>query len=217
MLRLFVCLLFCSSYALGQVLPEGVASAPFVCPPREGNETTTESAEPQTAEELEAQARRARYRAVLPAYLAVVPETPDSKVIMPVDGVRVRDVADTWGGARSEGRSHEGTDIFAPAGTPIYAATPGYIYRIGDNRLGGQTVVVVGGAGYRYYYAHLSGYAEDIQEGQAVTTDTLLGYVGNTGNAITTPPHLHLGIYTSEAGSCDWDAINPYPLLVDRE
>ena len=71
--------------------------------------------------------------------------------------------------------------------------------------------------GYRYYYAHLSNYADDLREGQFVTTDTLLGYVGNTGNAVTTPPHLHLGIYTSEPGRCDWDAINPLPLLVERD
>lgn len=207
----------CWGISFTQVLPDGIDATPFICPPRDTDETTAEEPEPQTAEEREAQARRAAYRAVLPAYFAAVPETPDSEVLIPLEGIRVRDVADTWGGARSEGRSHEGTDIFAPTATPIYAATPGYIYRIGNNRLGGQTVVVVGAGGYRYYYAHLSDYAEDIREGQYVTTDTVLGYVGNTGNARTTPPHLHLGIYTSDAGSCDWDAINPYPLLVDRE
>ena len=209
--------MMCWGVAITQVFPEGITESPFVCPPRETDGETAPAPEPETEEERLALERRARYRAVLPAYFAAVPEEPDAEVLMPLEDVRVRDVADTWGSARSEGRTHEGTDIFAPNGTPIYSATPGYIYRIGDNRLGGQTVVVVGGAGYRYYYAHLSGYAEDIAEGQAVTTDTLLGYVGNTGNARTTPPHLHLGIYTSDAGRCDWDAVNPYPLLVDRE
>ena len=74
----------------------------------------------------------------------------------------------------------------------------------------------------RYYYAHLSGFAEGLEEGQYVTADTLLGFVVNTGNAITTPPHLHFGIYAGESYpesylTCDWDAENPYPLLVDRD
>lgn len=160
--------------------------------------------------------RRARYREFLPAYFAAVPEAPDSTIVMPVEGVRVANVTNTWGSARGGGRSHEGQDIFAPEGTPIYSATEGYVYRIGENILGGNTVVVVSGGGYRYYYAHLSAYADDLREGQFVTTNTLLGYVGNTGNAASTPPHLHLGIYTSEPGRCDWDAIDPLPLIVDR-
>lgn len=196
-----------------QTLPDGVSEVPFVCPPRERD---ADDEPPVTEEEIQEAARRAAYREVFPAYLSVVPEEPDTTLFMPVEGIRVRDVVDTWGAARSEGRSHEGTDIFAAQGTPIYSATPGYIYRIGPARRGGQTVTVVGGAGRRYYYAHLSAYADDIREGQKVTTDTLLGYVGDTGNAITTPYHLHFGVYASEGDVCDWDALNPYPFLVDR-
>ena len=140
----------------------------------------------------------------------------DTEVLMPVEGVYLSGVSDTWGAARSEGRSHEGTDIFAPEGTPVYAATSGYVQRIGSNPVGGNIVSVIGGGGVRYYYAHLSGFAEDLQEGQYVTPDTLLGYVGNTGNAALTPPHLHLGVYAGESYlTCDWDAENPYSLLVD--
>ena len=53
-------------------------------------------------------------------------------------------------------------------------------------------MTVTGGGGLRYYYAHLKRYANGLFEGQAVTTDTLLGYVGTSGNAASTPPHLHL-------------------------
>lgn len=199
------------TWALSQVLPEGSEGVPFECPSDEDEPL------PETQEELEWLQERERYRAVLPAYFAAMPEEPVSEITMPVEGIRVRDVVDTWGAARSEGRSHEGTDIFAPQGTPVYAATEGYIYRIGDTRRGGQTIVVVGAAGWRYYYAHLSAYADDIAEGQFVAKDTLLGYVGNTGNAAMTPPHLHLGIYISETGICEWDAINPMPFFVDRD
>lgn len=217
MLRPFVFIfaLICLASVLGiaQSLPDGADVIPFECPP---SRNPRPQAEPQTEEERLQLERRARYRAFLPAYFAAVPETPDSTILMPVEGVRVADITDTWGSARSAGRTHEGQDIFAPEGTPIYSATEGYIYRIGENILGGNTVVVVSGGGYRYYYAHLSAYADDLREGQFVTTETLLGYVGNTGNAARTPPHLHLGIYTSEPGRCDWDAINPLPLIVDR-
>jgi murein DD-endopeptidase MepM/ murein hydrolase activator NlpD len=105
---------------------------------------------------------------------------------------------------------HEGQDIFAPKGTPVYSATEGYVYNIGENNLGGQTVSVIGAGGRSYYYAHLDSYAPHLAEGDYVTTQTTLGYVGTTGNAQDTRPHLHFGVYT--AGG----AINPLPLLTDR-
>lgn len=135
---------------------------------------------------------------------------------MPVLGVRVSHVADTWGVPRGLGRIHEGQDIFAPRGTPIYSATEGYVWRIGTSQLGGLVVWVVGAGGRRYYYAHLERYGETIQEGDYVTTDTLIGYVGNTGNAVTTPPHLHFGIYQGSRRTCDRQVFDPLPLLVDR-
>lgn len=162
-------------------------------------------------------ALRQAYNALFPEFLAAVPTERDSDLLMPVEGVSLSQVSDTWGAARSEGRSHEGTDIFAEEGTPVYSATDGYVQRIGSNPVGGNIVTVIGGGGTRYYYAHLSGFSDDLEEGQYVTPETLLGYVGNTGNAVTTPPHLHFGVYAGESYlTCDWDAENPYPLLVDR-
>jgi murein DD-endopeptidase MepM/ murein hydrolase activator NlpD len=86
---------------------------------------------------------------------------------------------------------------------------------MGYGQLGGLYVVVLGPGGRRYYYAHLDRYADRLQEGDRVSTQTLLGYVGNTGNARTTPPHLHFGVYGSGWGS-DERVINPLPLLVGR-
>lgn len=208
--RLLIALLCCSLAPLAQVLPDGISSIPFECPP------PTNPVVPRTEAERLQQESRARYRTVLPAYLVAMPAEPIREIVMPVLGVRVSQVADTWLAPRGGGRLHEGQDIFAPAGTPIYSGTEGYIYRIAPSILGGNTVTIVTNAGWRIYYAHLMAYAEGIREGQFVTTETRIGYVGNTGNAITTPPHLHLGVYTSPPGRCDWNAIDPLPLLVDR-
>jgi peptidoglycan LD-endopeptidase LytH len=135
---------------------------------------------------------------------------PDRKIAMPFEDVSKRQVADTWGAPRGAGRTHEGQDIFAPKGTPILSATTGYVYKIGENNLGGQTVSVISAGGRVYYYAHLDAYAPGLEVGDPVTTRTVLGFVGTTGNAQGTPPHLHFGIYTMSG------AINPLPLLTDR-
>jgi murein DD-endopeptidase MepM/ murein hydrolase activator NlpD len=125
---------------------------------------------------------------------------------VPVRGVEPRGLRDTWHGARSAGRKHEGIDIFARRGTAVTSSTEGIVLRVSTNRLGGQVVWVLGPGGQRHYYAHLDRYA-DIADGQRVRAGSVLGYVGTTGNAAGTPPHLHYGIY--EAGG----AINPYPML----
>ena len=137
-------------------------------------------------------------------------QNPDTKLAMPLENVSKRAIADTWQAARGTDRRHEGQDIFAARGTPILSATRGIIYKIGENNLGGQTVSVIGSGGRVYYYAHLDSYARGIEVGDPVTTRTVLGYVGTTGNAQGTPPHLHFGVYTVKG------AINPLPLLTDR-
>ncbi len=127
----------------------------------------------------------------------------DNSLPSPLPG---QHLTDTWGAARSEGRSHEGIDIFAPRNTPIQATTYGIISRIGEDRLGGRVVVIVGPGGAGHYYAHLEDYG-DIEVNDWVEAGDIIGYVGDSGNAKGTPPHVHYGIYIK--GS----AVNPYPLL----
>lgn len=124
----------------------------------------------------------------------------------PVEGVQARALRDTWGSARSAGRSHEGIDIFAKRGTPVLSTTEGIVTQVGTNRLGGLVVWVMGPGGQRHYYAHLDGYA-DVEAGMRIQPGRVLGYVGNSGNAKGTPPHLHYGVYEASG------AINPYKLL----
>ena len=137
-------------------------------------------------------------------------QEPDRRIAMPFEDVSKRQIADTWGAPRGTGRRHEGQDIFAPKGTPVLSATNGYVYKIGENNLGGQTVSVIGAGGRVYYYAHLDAYAPNLEVGDPVTSRTVLGFVGTTGNAQGTPPHLHFGVYTMSG------AVNPLPLLTDR-
>lgn len=150
-------------------------------------------------------------QAVLPFRIArLYAQPPDNVLSMPVQGVRVRRVTDTWKAPRPGGRLHEGQDIFARRGTPIFSATEGIVIRIANQTLGGNSIFVAGPGRRTYYYAHLDRYAAEIEVGDRVDTSTILGYVGNTGNARTTPPHLHFGIYLPSG------AINPLPLLADR-
>lgn len=143
-------------------------------------------------------------RALYPLRLAAMPK-PEALPV-PVEGVRARALRDTWGGARGEGRKHEGIDIFARRGTPVLSSTEGLVMKVGTNRLGGLVVWVMGPGGQRHYYAHLDRYS-DVEAGMRIAAGRVLGYVGTTGNAKRTPPHLHYGVY--EVGG----AINPYPLL----
>jgi peptidase M23-like protein len=136
-------------------------------------------------------------------------KSPDTNLSMPLKDVKKSQIANTWHAPRGE-RQHEGQDIFASKGTPILSAASGYVVKIGDNTLGGHTISVIGGGGRTYYYAHLDSYAPNLEVGDFVNRQTVLGYVGSTGNADGTPPHLHLGVYTPTG------AIDPLPLLKDR-
>ncbi|GAB6197168.1 M23 family metallopeptidase [Lysobacter xanthus] len=126
---------------------------------------------------------------------------------VPVEGVRARAIADTWGAPRGRDRRHQGVDIFAPRGTPVVSATRGLVVSIRDGGLGGRQVWVMGPAGERHYYAHLDAWEPDLAVGDLVREGTRLGRVGTSGNARGTPPHLHYGVYTGEG------AIDPLPRL----
>ena len=96
--------------------------------------------------------------------------------------------------------------VIAKRGTPIQATTQGIVSKVGENSLGGRVVVIIGPGGAGHYYAHLEDYA-DISPNDWVNAGDIIGYVGDSGNANGTPPHVHYGIYIN--GS----AVNPYPLL----
>ncbi|RDK88763.1 M23 family metallopeptidase [Marinirhabdus gelatinilytica] len=130
----------------------------------------------------------------------------------PVSGAGNKNIQSFWGAPRGGGkRSHEGVDIFAPKGTPLIAITDGRISSTGNRGLGGKQVWLRDGLfGKTIYYAHLDSIA--VKTGQRVQLGDTLGFVGNTGNAKTTEPHLHFGIYKGSTGP-----VNPYPFIKQTE
>lgn len=143
-----------------------------------------------------------------PTTTTLAPPPPVDGKSCPVNGAVA--FRDSWGEPRSGGRSHQGVDMMAARGTPLVAIESGTITRIGNGGLGGKTVWLRGQSGHEYYYAHLDGWASGLSQGDAVDVAQLVGYVGNTGNAIHTLPHLHFE-YHPNGGS----AVNPYPLVAD--
>ena len=130
--------------------------------------------------------------------------------VCPVEGARF---INDWAFPRSQDRKHEGTDVFAPTGTPVVAVTDGVVARMttvdrynGRSGFGGITVTYERGD-ERFYNAHLNAIHPDMRIGHEVEAGDVIGWVGRTGNARGTPPHLHLGWYVDDV------AVNPYGSL----
>ena len=129
-------------------------------------------------------------------------------LFMPVVGVRPRDLYNSWGDSRDGGRRrHKGIDIFAPKGTGVVAVADGIVSYIGEQPKGGLCLWLTTEDGRSFYYAHLDRWAAGLFEGMEVRSGDLLGYVGNTGNAKTTPAHLHFAVNDND------EMVNPYPIL----
>jgi len=115
------------------------------------------------------------------------------------DGAFIND----YGFPRGVDRLHQGNDLFAPRGTPVRAPVGGRV-EVADNPVGGLSVRLYGADGHRYYLAHLDrrGAIGPVEAG------AVLGYVGSSGNAASTPPHLHFEIRPGGG-----DPVNPFPSL----
>src|SRR5690606_26371786 len=134
-----------------------------------------------------------RQRQAVPAVASPAPRpAPDgdgapslpADLLLPVQGVRVADLVDTFDDARGSERRHEALDIMAPAGTPVLAVADGHVEKLFDSERGGLTIYQFEDTGtWCYYYAHLQSYAPGLAEGQAVERGEVIGYVGSSGNA----------------------------------
>jgi murein DD-endopeptidase MepM/ murein hydrolase activator NlpD len=114
----------------------------------------------------------------------------------------------TFGAPRSDVPVHVGNDIFAAFGTPIVAVADGRIYRVGTLKISGNRLWLRDKKGYRYFYCHLSDFAAAAYNGADVHAGEVIGFVGNTGDAEPTPPHLHFEVHMPNGS-----VVDPYPYL----
>jgi len=131
----------------------------------------------------------------------------DPTLAFPVEGGGSNDIGSGFGAPRDGGvRAHHGVDIFARRGTPALAATPARVSRIETTPIGGKVVWLRDERrSQSLYYAHLD--SQYVSQGARVQPGDTVGFVGNTGNARTTPPHLHFGVYSR-------GPVDPRPFLI---
>jgi murein DD-endopeptidase MepM/ murein hydrolase activator NlpD len=116
---------------------------------------------------------------------------------------------DTYGAFRADTGFHEGVDIFATAGTPVVAVCDAHLNRVGTLPISGNRLwVKCDKTGDSFFYAHLSAFATDTRSGLRVRAGQVIGFVGSTGDAEQTPPHLHFEVHPGNGASVD-----PYPFL----
>ena len=143
-----------------------------------------------------------------------------TRLVVPVARVARGALIESWGDPRENGlRLHHGTDIAAPAGSPVLAAASGTVEKLFISAAGGTTVYVRSpDRRWTYYYAHLSAYAPGLHEGQGVAAGTVLGYVGDTGNAGAGNFHLHFGLTrtTPEQHWYEGEDVDPYRYLAGQ-
>lgn len=116
---------------------------------------------------------------------------------------------DTWAAPRSGGRQHQGVDMFAARGTPVVASVPGVVEHANDS-LGGLSYRLWGDDGTYYYGTHLAAHGPITGR---VPAGTIVGYVGESGNAAGTGPHLHFEIHPGREKGSPPAAINPTPTV----
>jgi murein DD-endopeptidase MepM/ murein hydrolase activator NlpD len=138
------------------------------------------------------------------------------KLLVPVEGMPLAKITDTFDQPRGTERHHEALDIMAPKGTKVIATADGKIVKLFTSKPGGLTVYQFDPTEkYAYYYAHLDRYADGLKEGMDVKRGDLIGYVGSTGNADPNAPHLHFAVFELTPEKQWWKGtpVDPYPLL----
>ena len=136
-------------------------------------------------------------------------------IMLPIEASQISaPLYDTFEAARPNGRLHLGIDFFAHRGTPVRSASAGYIVARGTDPLGGNYIQILGLDNRLYYYAHLESFEKKLKLDDRAAQGMIIGYVGNSGNAMLTTSHLHF-----EIKEIDWVAplithyINPFFLF----
>ena len=142
------------------------------------------------------------------------PELPD--IGFPLADVKSKELRSQFNDHR-RGHQHHAIDLMRPRGTPVMAVTDGAIRKLYRSRTGGISIYLFDGSEeYCFFYAHLDHYAKSLHEGQQVRKGEVIGYVGYTGNAKRSAPHLHFAVSLTgpERRWSGGVAIDPYPILL---
>jgi murein DD-endopeptidase MepM/ murein hydrolase activator NlpD len=161
-----------------------------------------------------ARPHRKKHRHRVSKPLKVTPPLGLGAYVFPVVGVS--GYGDSYGAFRGDvhGKWHHGDDIFAALGAPVVAVANGTINRVGWHKRGGWRLWVRDAAANQFYYAHLSGYAPRVFHTRHVRAGDVLGFVGNTGDAFASPPHLHFEVHPHQLLRLRYDgAVNPTTYL----
>jgi hypothetical protein len=143
----------------------------------------------------------------------VQPQLTENGYVFPVYGPA--SFSDDFRAGRADTGWHHGNDVFAPMGAPVLAVAEGTLFLVGWNTIGGNRLWLRDMQGNEFYYAHLSAYSPLAAEGRHVEAGDVIGFVGDTGDAVGTPPHLHFEIHPVELLWMAYDGvINPYPYLL---
>jgi hypothetical protein len=141
------------------------------------------------------------------------PQITGAGYVFPVYGPA--SFTDDFAAARASTGWHHGNDIFAPLGAPVLAVADGTLFSVGWNTIGGHRLWLRDRQGNEYYYAHLSAFSPLAADGAQVEAGDVVGFVGATGDAVGTPPHLHFEIHPAALLGLGYDGVvNPYPYLV---
>jgi murein DD-endopeptidase MepM/ murein hydrolase activator NlpD len=154
-------------------------------------------------------------RVATPPIPAVLDRAVSASLGMPVAGVDARKLRSNFAQTRGN-HVHEALDIMAPRGTEVRAVAEGNVVKLFTSKPGGLTVYQFDNSGtWCYYYAHLDGYAPGLKEGMRLRKGDVLGYVGSTGDASPTAPHLHFAVFQLGPEKHWWQgtAVDPLPLL----
>lgn len=137
-------------------------------------------------------------------------------LLVPVKGVTVSQIPDSYDAPRDGLRVHNAQDIMAKRGTPVLAADDGTVLHVGKNALGGNVIWAADPSGrFAFYYAHLDRYAKGLHDGQKLSRGEVIGYVGTTGNSPKDTPHLHFQVVRIVTGKrySDGPPLNPLPFF----
>jgi murein DD-endopeptidase MepM/ murein hydrolase activator NlpD len=178
-----------------------VADEPEATPePTATEEPTKDARAEKRSERKRKRAERRRQDA------AAIERLSGERFVFPVFGTGVT-TADDYGAPRAITVHHEGNDIFGPFGAPVLAVADGTVEKVGTLPISGNRLWLRTAGGDTFFYAHLSAFAPAAVTGQKVRAGQLLGFVGNTGDAEPTPPHVHFEIHPGDKRAVDPHAV----------